>query len=185
MASHHPIADEYVAHMQYQNAQHTRNPSSPSLSGRQQQQQVVSGEYIPPLESPPERMHSGYPSDSKFNLLASESPIPGGSRSESRLDAYGEEVKGGRKSPSKPKLEVVERQSITGTRKRWMFLVWLLTFWMPSPIIRLIVGTKRKDIQQAWREKLAINMMIWFSCLGVMFFMSKFLESKRVEEFEN
>jgi chitin synthase len=32
---------------------------------------------------------------------------------------------------------------------------------------------KRKDVRLAWREKLAINLLIWFSCGFVVFFIGK------------
>jgi chitin synthase len=74
------------------------------------------------------------------------------------------------------KMEVVEREQISGSRKRWVFFVWMLTFWMPSFLIRWIVKTPRKDIRQAWREKLAINLLIWLSCGSLMFFMGTWFQ---------
>jgi hypothetical protein len=145
---------------------HSRNPSSPSLSGQLGHEYGVGG---PRTESPGLEKTGAY-TDSKFNLLQTVSPYD--NRSESVLNQYPDDKAGAKESD--PKMEVVERQKISGSRKRWMFFVWFLTFWMPSPLVRLIVGSKRKDIREAWREKLAINMMIWFSCLAVIFFMSKF-----------
>ena len=72
--------------------------------------------------------------------------------------------------------EVVEEVKVSGSRKRWMFFVWMLTFWIPPFAIRWIVRSPRKDIIDAWREKLAINMLIWLSCGLVMFFMVGFPE---------
>ena len=43
-------------------------------------------------------------------------------------------------------------------------LCWILTFWVPTPCIAWIGRMKRPDVQQAWREKLALNMLIWFVC---------------------
>ena len=58
----------------------------------------------------------------------------------------------------------------SGSRKRWLFLVWLLTFYIPTFMIKLVGRIKRPDVRVAWREKFAINLLIWFSCLFVVFF---------------
>lgn len=81
------------------------------------------------------------------------------------------------------KLEAVEEHPVSGSRKRWMFFVWALTFYVPTPFIRVGGGFKgRKDMKTAWREKLAINILIWLSCAFVIFFMSTshFLESEMI-----
>ncbi|KAH7084475.1 chitin synthase-domain-containing protein [Paraphoma chrysanthemicola] len=72
------------------------------------------------------------------------------------------------------KLEEVDVIPTSGSRKRWMFLVWCLTFLIPDFAIRLIGRIKRKDVRTAWREKLAINMLIWLSCGFVIFLMIGF-----------
>ncbi|RAL61070.1 hypothetical protein DID88_010411 [Monilinia fructigena] len=64
----------------------------------------------------------------------------------------------------------VEEVKISGTRKRWVAVVYLMTWFVPDFLIRLIGRMPRKDVRIAWREKLAINMMIWLSCLFVVFF---------------
>ncbi|KAJ9262091.1 CAZyme family GT2 [Paecilomyces variotii] len=61
-------------------------------------------------------------------------------------------------------MEEVEDVHVSGSRKRWLAIVYLLTFWIPDFMIRFVGRMKRKDIRTAWREKLAINMIIWFSC---------------------
>ena len=71
------------------------------------------------------------------------------------------------------KLEEVDDIVVTGSRKRWMFIVWVMTFFVPDFVIRKIGGIKRKDIRMAWREKLAINMLIWAMCAFVVFFIGK------------
>lgn len=64
----------------------------------------------------------------------------------------------------------VEEVTTSGTRKRWMFLVYLMTWMIPDFLIRWVGRIPRKDVRIAWREKLAINMMIWQGCLFVAFF---------------
>ena len=58
----------------------------------------------------------------------------------------------------------------TGSRKRWLFIVYLLTWYIPDFSIKWIGRMPRKDVRTAWREKLAINLLIWFSCLFAIFF---------------
>ena len=65
----------------------------------------------------------------------------------------------------------VEERKLSGERKRWLVIVYFMTWWLPDFVIRLVGRMKRKDIRMAFREKLAINMIIWFSCLFVVFFM--------------
>ena len=71
---------------------------------------------------------------------------------------------------NKKRMEEVDEVSMTGSRKRWLFMVYLLTFYIPDLLIKWIGRMKRKDIRLAWREKFAINLLIWFSCLFVVFF---------------
>ncbi|KAI0922672.1 hypothetical protein AcV5_009583 [Taiwanofungus camphoratus] len=59
-------------------------------------------------------------------------------------------------------------------RKRWVILCWILTFWVPTPLLAWIGRMKRPDIQQAWREKLALNMLIWFVCGCAVFVIAIF-----------
>ena len=68
------------------------------------------------------------------------------------------------------KLVEVDTVPTSGSRKRWLFCVYLVTFIIPDFLIKWIGRMKRKDIRTAWREKLAINLMIWLSCLFVIFF---------------
>ncbi|KAL1843363.1 hypothetical protein VTJ49DRAFT_1950 [Mycothermus thermophilus] len=71
-------------------------------------------------------------------------------------------------------MEEVEEYRDSPSRKRWVFLVYLLTWFIPDFLIRWIGRMPRKDVRMAWREKLAINMIIWFSCLVAAFFIVVF-----------
>ncbi|OLN97373.1 Chitin synthase 8-like protein 1 [Colletotrichum chlorophyti] len=71
-------------------------------------------------------------------------------------------------------LEEVEEFKDSPSRKRWVFAVYLLTWFVPDILIRKWGRMPRKDIRMAWREKLAINMMIWFFCLFAAFFIVVF-----------
>jgi chitin synthase len=52
---------------------------------------------------------------------------------------------------------------------RWVLLCWLLTWWILSIFLKWFGRMKRQDIRQAWREKLALNFIIWFICTCVVF----------------
>lgn len=67
--------------------------------------------------------------------------------------------------------EEIDELPVSGTRKRWMALVWIMTFFVPTFAIKYIGRMKRPDVQVAWREKLAINFVIWLSCCFAIFFM--------------
>ncbi|KAL1957464.1 hypothetical protein VTO42DRAFT_6032 [Malbranchea cinnamomea] len=64
----------------------------------------------------------------------------------------------------------VEDVIISGSRKRWLALVYFLTWYIPDFLIRWIGRMPRKDVRIAWREKLAINILIWLCCGIAVFF---------------
>jgi len=68
----------------------------------------------------------------------------------------------------------VEEYKDSPSRKRWVFTVYFLTWFIPDFLIRILGRMSRKDVRMAWREKLAINMIIWFSCLVAAFFIVVF-----------
>ncbi|KZT19143.1 glycosyltransferase family 2 protein [Neolentinus lepideus HHB14362 ss-1] len=65
--------------------------------------------------------------------------------------------------------ETVEDLQETSARRRWVALCWLLTWWVPTPFLSWFGRMKRPDVRQAWREKLAINIIIWFICGCTLF----------------
>ncbi|KAH8705178.1 chitin synthase ChsE [Talaromyces proteolyticus] len=72
------------------------------------------------------------------------------------------------------KMEEVDVVADSGSRKRWLFIVYLLTFWIPDFLIRFVGRMKRKDVRMAWREKLTINLLIWLACGIAVFFVVAF-----------
>ena len=68
------------------------------------------------------------------------------------------------------KLVEVDDVVTSGSRKRWLFVVYLMTFFLPDFLIKWVGRMRRPDIRRAWREKFAINLLIWLSCLFVIFF---------------
>ncbi|XHG02063.1 hypothetical protein AWENTII_005426 [Aspergillus wentii] len=71
-------------------------------------------------------------------------------------------------------MEEVDDAPVSGSRKRWMALVYMLTFYIPDIAIKFFGRMSRKDVRLAWREKLAINIIIWFSCAVAIFFIVAF-----------
>lgn len=71
--------------------------------------------------------------------------------------------------------EEIQTVKVTATRKRWMGLVMFLTWWIPDSAIRYIGRMPRKDIRVAWREKFAINLLIWLACGVAVFFIRMFV----------
>ena len=57
----------------------------------------------------------------------------------------------------------------TSARRRWVALCWMLTWWLPTPCLTWFGRMKRMDVRQAWREKLALNMLIWLICACAVF----------------
>jgi chitin synthase len=58
----------------------------------------------------------------------------------------------------------------TNTRKTWVFVVWFLTWPIPSFLLRYVGRMKRKDVQMAWREKVTICFFIFLLCGTVIFY---------------
>jgi len=71
---------------------------------------------------------------------------------------------------NKKKMVEIDTVPVSGSRKRWLAIVYLMTFYIPDFLIKWIGRMKRKDIRLAWREKFAINLLIWFACGFVVFF---------------
>lgn len=67
--------------------------------------------------------------------------------------------------------EMVEVDDVvtSGRRKRWLAIVYFLTWYIPDFTIQFVGRMKRKDIRMAWREKFAINLLIWLSCCTAVF----------------
>ena len=71
-------------------------------------------------------------------------------------------------------MEEVDDTFVSGSRKRWMALVFMLTFYIPDAAIKFFGRMSRKDVRVAWREKFAINLIIWFGCAMAIFFIVAF-----------
>ena len=72
-----------------------------------------------------------------------------------------------RTNPVSTTTEVVKT---TRARRWWIALTWLFTWWIPSFLLIHVGKMKRADIRQAWREKVAIFLMIFTLCGIVIFY---------------
>ncbi|KAI8340045.1 chitin synthase-domain-containing protein [Chlamydoabsidia padenii] len=59
---------------------------------------------------------------------------------------------------------------MTAARRKWLILVWLLTWWVPSPFLNWCGGMKRKDIRLAWREKVTLCILIFLMSAAMVVF---------------
>jgi chitin synthase len=75
----------------------------------------------------------------------------------------------GDKPAQKQAEPVVKEFSMTSTRRRWLCFTWLTTWWIPSFILSCC-GMKRPDVQLAWREKVALNIIVLFMCAVTLFY---------------
>nr|ODO04126.1 chitin synthase [Cryptococcus depauperatus CBS 7855] len=74
----------------------------------------------------------------------------------------------------KERVKTTEILTTTSARRWWIRITWALTWWVPSFLLIHIGKLKRADMRMAWREKLAIFMMIIFSCGIVLFYIIAF-----------
>jgi cytochrome b involved in lipid metabolism len=68
-----------------------------------------------------------------------------------------------------PVVATTEVVKTTRARRWWIALTWLFTWWIPSFLLIHLGKMKRADMRQAWREKVAIFLMI-FSLCGIVIF---------------
>ncbi|KAI7879493.1 hypothetical protein K492DRAFT_148265 [Lichtheimia hyalospora FSU 10163] len=64
----------------------------------------------------------------------------------------------------------------SATRRRWLFFVAICTGWIPSKCLVWCGAMKRKDVRIAWREKVALCMLIALMCAVIIWFLVFFGE---------
>ncbi|KAJ7780186.1 glycosyltransferase family 2 protein [Mycena maculata] len=64
----------------------------------------------------------------------------------------------------------VEEVPSSRARRVWLGIVWGLTWWVPSILMQWIGRMKRPDVRLAWREKMAIFMLIFLLNATVVFY---------------
>ncbi|KAK9473379.1 chitin synthase-domain-containing protein [Dipodascopsis tothii] len=65
----------------------------------------------------------------------------------------------------------VEIEERTRTRKVWVAVVWMMTFWIPSFLLSWVGRMKRPDVRMAWREKVTICVFILLMNASIIFYM--------------
>ena len=68
----------------------------------------------------------------------------------------------------------VEEVPTSRSRRYWLYIVWGLTWWIPSFLLSSIGRMKRPDVRLAWREKVAICMIIASICALILFYIILF-----------
>ncbi|CAO3599809.1 unnamed protein product [Absidia cylindrospora] len=69
-----------------------------------------------------------------------------------------------------------DKKKLSKERKQWLFFVWAVTWWIPSKFLQWCGHMKRKDVQIAWREKVALCFIIFLMCGFVIWFLVFFGE---------
>ena len=64
---------------------------------------------------------------------------------------------------------MVTKETISTSRRLWTNLVWALTFWAPSFLLKYVGRMRRPDVRMAWREKVVLVLII-FLINGVILF---------------
>jgi chitin synthase len=64
----------------------------------------------------------------------------------------------------------VQEFELTRARRIWIAITWCLTWWVPTCCLIRCGSMKRDDIRMAWREKVAICILILIVCALQMFF---------------
>jgi len=80
------------------------------------------------------------------------------------------EGKGG--AGKKEEEEEEEDVPTTRARRNWVFLTFLLTWWIPSSFLSKCGKMVRPDIRMAWREKVALCILIGFLSLIMVFYIA-------------
>ncbi|KAI8069874.1 chitin synthase-domain-containing protein [Gongronella butleri] len=62
------------------------------------------------------------------------------------------------------------KEPLSASRKKWLILVWFVTWWMPSPFLNWCGGMKRSDVRMAWREKVTLCALIFVMSATMVLF---------------
>jgi len=82
--------------------------------------------------------------------------------------------RGGGGMTVKEATNAVEEVPSTKSRRWWLRLVWLTTWWIPSFVLRVVGRMKRPDVRLAWREKLTIFWLIFIFNGIIIFYIIEF-----------
>ncbi|EPQ58854.1 chitin synthase [Gloeophyllum trabeum ATCC 11539] len=68
----------------------------------------------------------------------------------------------------------VEEVPTSRSRRMWLWVVWGITWWIPSFVLNKVGRMKRPDVRLAWREKVAIFVLIFLLNGIVVFYIVEF-----------
>ncbi|PHH85241.1 hypothetical protein CDD83_711 [Cordyceps sp. RAO-2017] len=80
----------------------------------------------------------------------------------------------GTMDPELAKNKHIQTKPVTFGRRVWVWIVWALTFWIPSPLLRFIGRMRRPDVRMAWREKLVLCFVIFLINAIIIFWIIGF-----------
>ncbi|KAK9460552.1 chitin synthase-domain-containing protein [Lipomyces oligophaga] len=109
-----------------------------------------------PYGVPVQEFYSSPPEQSTINASMSRDNLLGYSQNED-LTMMGSEFAANDPEAIGRKVEVVQTSR---KRKLWLTVVWAMSFFVPSFLLRYIGQMKRPDVRIAWREKFAICVLI-------------------------
>jgi chitin synthase len=64
----------------------------------------------------------------------------------------------------------IEEVPTSRTRRYWLYIVWMTTWWIPTFCLARLGRMKRPDVRLAWREKVTIFWLIFFMNAVVVFY---------------
>ncbi|KAL3419762.1 Chitin synthase 6 [Phlyctema vagabunda] len=70
--------------------------------------------------------------------------------------------------------KTVTEEPVDMTRRIWVGIVWGMTWWIPSFLLRFVGRMRRPDVRLAWREKFVLFMMILFLNALIIFWIVEF-----------
>lgn len=90
------------------------------------------------------------------------------------MSKYDEAHYSGKLDPEIADAKHIEEQPTSKSRKIWVIVVWSLTWWIPSFLLRYVGRMKRPDVRMAWREKFVLCLFIFFLNALIIFWIVVF-----------
>ncbi|KAI8919141.1 chitin synthase-domain-containing protein [Powellomyces hirtus] len=106
------------------------------------------------------------PSDFVANLRR---PITDSADTDSEMNMASSDAET-REAPKPYEIQEIEPKKLSAARKKWLTCTWSLTWCFRPFCLKLCGRMTRKDVQIAWREKVALCMIIGFMCLFLLGF---------------
>ena len=76
--------------------------------------------------------------------------------------------------PELAKNKKIQSKTVSSGRRIWVAVVWALTFWIPSFLLRFVGRMRRPDVRMAWREKFVLVLFIFIINAMVVFWIIGF-----------